>query len=173
MNFISHMFSGFLVLHILAVYMPVHFAKTEMFILLSAVFAIFPDLDIIWSKSLKDHHDSAFHMPFFWGVVTVLFLVLGLSVKSIDPYVVLLFFAQVFTHLLLDYTTARFAGIHLLAPFSDKRYSLFRISPKDGNINFFRTDNRRFSRYVDYYFRNRTLITFEASFIVLGMIVLI
>jgi hypothetical protein len=167
------MFTGFVVLHVLTLYMPNHYAKTSAFILLSAIFAIFPDLDILWSKSLKDHHDSAFHMPFFWATVTVLFLVLGLSVKWVDTYVVLLLFIQVFVHLTLDFITGRFAGLKLLAPFSDTWYSMFELKPRHGNFNVKNIDKNVLRRYINYYFKNKTLITFESSFIALGIIVLI
>lgn len=173
MNAVSHMFSGIFVLHILSVYMPEHYSKTYMFILLSAIFAVFPDLDLFWSKSLKDHHDTAFHMPFFWAVVTAVFLVLGLTIKQIDPFVVLLFFIQVFFHLFLDFVTARFAGIKLLYPLSHKKYSMFKLRPQHGNLHVFRANRNLIEKYLNYYFRNKTLITFEASFVVMGIIVLI
>jgi hypothetical protein len=164
MLFPAHALLGLLILRIAIELNPEYYSKSVFFIIFSIIAALLPDLDALGKGKLKDHHKSLFHAPFFWGVIFMIFLEIHLALA-------LLFGAQIFAHLLLDYITARTAGIALFYPYSIKEFSVIPLRPLNGNFHLL--ELRKLERYLKFYFKNRLLTAIEISICILGIIAII
>lgn len=164
MLFPSHLFLGLIILRIATELYPEHYSKNLFFTLFSIAIALLPDLDALGKTKLKDHHKSLFHAPFFWIVV---FLVL----LKINQPIAILFGAQILGHLFADYITARTAGVALFYPYSNKEYSLQKLTPRYGD--FYVLDFKKMKKYFVFYSKNKLLSSVEISICILGIIAIL
>lgn len=164
MHTISHLLSGFLVLRILIEINPDIYSKSIHFLLLSVFFANVPDIDILWSKTLNDHHVTYFHSLLFWSFICF-FLYLFLPNFR---YITILFYFQVVFHLFADLITGRTAGLAIFYPLSKKEYSLIKLNKKEGN--FSPLDFSKYKKFWIDYLKNTKLVIFEGFVVILGIL---
>lgn len=173
MLFISHILSSFLILYALASTSS-SVEITPLTLTLSVFFAVLPDLDFLFSKTMKDHHNTFLHAPLFWAAM--LLIGINISQNTQNPLVytiVLLLFVQTTTHLFFDFLTARTTGIQLLSPFSYKNFSLFTIVPEKGDFHPILARKDQYAEYFRHYFKNKKALTFEILVSAAGIIVLL
>jgi len=97
-------------------------------IAISMLGAILPDLDLIrfyiFDNHQRHHHDYWTHIPAIWGSIVFGWFLLAKLLKRPFGVLPLVFFAAVFSHLILD-TMA--GAIEWLWPFSDEGFSLVTV----------------------------------------------
>ena len=164
MHTISHIFSGFLILRIFMEINPDIYSKSAIFIILSVVFSNLPDIDILWSKTLNEHHNSPLHAPLFWIIISATMLIILPRLA----FLTFLMITNVLFHLFSDYLTGRTAGIPLLFPFSKKEYSLKRLNKSKGN--FHPINLKEYVKFNKYYLKDKLLVAIEGVVLVLGII---
>ena len=88
------------------------------------------DVDILWtSRTVGLHHEEITHQPFFWVLVSVGLVLLGLliGIKWLLAAGIVVFLSMM-THMFLD-TFGVVTGVNWLAPFSDKPISFTGMRP--------------------------------------------
>lgn len=100
--------------------------KTKSFLWLGLVGSIFPDLDILYyilvGKRWLSHREFWMHIPIYWiGISLAVFIILALARKKTWYPAAIIFFANVFLHLILDTVIG---GIKWLYPFSNTGFYL-------------------------------------------------
>ena len=164
MNNLSHALSGVIVLRVLIFLMPEQYSMSTSLIVLSLIFANMPDMDIFFSKTVKNHHNSPFHAPLFWILVS------AISLFFMHWSIALLLLLCVLVHTLLDYIAARTAGIFFFYPFSANEYSLFPMKKEAGNFNLIKFDKKSFNTYIKNYMKNVPMVIVEVLVFVLGVL---
>ena len=172
MNTISHTFAGILVLKLLSVMFPDIFLMTFPMMMLSIIFANLPDIDVLWSKKLNEHHKSILHAPIFWVSILFIGLVISQATNLISDAIILLFFIQGVFHLFFDFIFGRTVGVPLFYPLSDKEYSLYPLRPKYSDFNPWFSNTKKHFRYIRHYLKNETLVAFEFAIAFFGLLVL-
>ncbi|MBU2566214.1 metal-dependent hydrolase [Patescibacteria group bacterium] len=115
-------------------------ARIKKFLLVGLFASILPDIDLIYFYLFDGkqhlHHDYWIHIPFYWLVLTVLTLAVIFFSKKKKSYIIaIIFFANIFLHLLLDTVVGK---IMWLYPFTADAYSLFTVPNNHKNwiLNF-------------------------------------
>lgn len=97
-----------------------------------------PDIDLLWKKNLRNHHDSLTHYPIFWIALTIILAILEKLVGHSGFVLTRSLLISTLIHLILD--TFGFAtGIKWLWPLSNREFS-FTTLQKDiqykGLVNY-------------------------------------
>jgi len=170
----AHAGAGYLITQGIAYLNPtIGLDKPEM-IISSVIGAVIPDIDVLFSKNIKDHRDSPFHYPLFW--ITI--LAIGFSLGKIinNQFLINIFIGfglGIFTHIFFDWFTVREKGLGdlmLFYPFSKKRYALMAEpkSEKDySNKNVFT------KKYLLAYLDNKFLAGVEFLIIFVALFIFI
>jgi len=170
---LTHIATGYLLSESYCAMTKVVCANNPTLTLLAVTGSVLPDIDLLSSKKLNKHHDTLWHSPIFWALITLLFI-LGRYYVSFDMKYIIAFSFGIFSHLFLDWFGGRTTGIRLLYPYSNKMYSAFKLNPKLGYINILpnKKNYTEHIQYVKYYFTNRFLIIIEISLIVVALLLL-
>lgn len=103
--------------------------KTTKYLLIGLIASILPDIDILYFYLVDNrqnlHHSYWIHIPFYWlliGVIT--FAVIWLLPKKDYYLAAIIFFINIFLHLILDTIVGK---IEWLYPFKDQAYFLFEV----------------------------------------------
>jgi hypothetical protein len=158
----AHLLSGYLVLFGLTRTADV--APTATVRLLAGVFALLPDVDMLWSDSIQGHHDSLLHTPVCWLAVTVALLLL-----PVPQSIAILVGTETLFHLFSDYVAGRTTGVMLLYPLDRADYSLFPVDAAQGELAV-RDGFSAVTNYLQFYLENRAVVGFEAGVMITGAI---
>lgn len=131
--------------------------------------SVLPDIDFVFFKYMKDHHNSWPHTPLFWIAIYLIFFSIGIFLRNqiIQNYSTALIIG-ILTHLFLDWFNGRAAGIRIFYPFSEKLYSLFPLSPEKGRIPTFLIPNKEYVEFLKFYVQNKFLLAIEIMIIISG-----
>ncbi len=164
MNAFAHLMAGWIVLFGLAFFSPFFGPHLG---LLAMAFAMLPDIDIFFSKTIKDHHLTYTHSPFLWTILSIIGFLAADIIGFSKGYVVLLLAEPLF-HLFCDFTTARTAGIPIFFPFSKKEYSLYPLKKYFGDMAPFSLGKRHLE-FLKNYMNNKSLLVYEAAIMITGV----
>ena len=103
--------------------------NTTRYLWVGLIASIFPDLDLLYFYFIDQrrtlHHEYWMHLPLFWLSVWIAALIVFVTVKNKNIFLVsTIFIANIFLHLILD-TFA--AGIPWLYPFSHTSFVLIQV----------------------------------------------
>lgn len=167
---LAHLSSGYLVYKLSEI--NIHELPNKAILGLAMAGAFAPDIDGFFGSKLNSHRYTVFHAPLFWiGLVTLTFLIGRLINSVVIQKGVLVFAVGVFSHLFLDWVSARTCGIMLFYPFSKKPYSLFPLKPEMGNVPTF--PEKSHLKFWKFYLENKFLIGAEASILFLGILAIL
>lgn len=121
MIILTHITSALVIAKFVDIYVP-HPYSQELLYGVSVACSLVPDVNVLWHKKMKTHHDDFTHYPIFWTSV-------GLLSSFISPFFGFLLLSNTLFHLLLD-TFGYTIGVKWFMPFSGKEYS-FTILNKD------------------------------------------
>jgi inner membrane protein len=103
--------------------------KTSKYLLVGLIASVLPDIDILYFYLIDNrqnlHHIYWSHIPFYWlliGIIT--FSIIWLSKQKVYYITAIIFFANIFLHLLLDTVVAK---IMWLYPATNKAFFLFDV----------------------------------------------
>ena len=104
-------------------------ADTKNYLWIGLLGSIFPDLDLFYFYLIDGrqtlHHDYWIHTPFYWlSIGIIIFTALWIFKKRDYFLPAILFFSNIFLHLLLDTVVGKIAW---LFPLSDEAYYLFDV----------------------------------------------
>jgi inner membrane protein len=104
-------------------------SKTTKYLFVGLVASILPDIDILYFYLIDNrqnlHHSYWTHIPFYWLIIgAVTFSAMWLFKKNKYYVVAILFFANIFLHLLLDTIVGK---VEWLYPFTDEAFYLFDV----------------------------------------------
>ena len=163
----SHIISSMFVLLILNKLAQEAYPFSGLMILLSIIFSSLPDLDGLWIEKMKDHHQSYFHAPLFWVLISA---ILALFAPLWIPGLLL---AQLAGHFVADYLTAFTAGIAWFYSFNKKESSFLPLHKELGNFAIFvktKEDKEKRKRYTKAYYANKKYLLIEIIAVVLGIV---
>ena len=144
----------------------------RLIILLAILGAFAPDIDGFFGNKMNNHRYTPFHAPLFWFLIFVIGYIGGIILKKPEIKTgILIFTISVFSHLFLDWISARTGGIRIFYPFSKKIYSLFHLKPEKGNITVL--PNKKHLQFWLFYLENKFLIGVEVLVILAGLLVFI
>jgi len=135
-----------------------------LFLWLCMVFAVFPDIDGVFSATVAGHH-SILHTPIFWLIVSGI-IWFGLKKQIIAGSI----FLGSMMHLFTDWITARTVGIQWLYPFSGQNFYVYDIYPEQGQIPVF---EMIVNPYWSFYLENKVLFGFELGLNFVALVFLI
>jgi len=103
--------------------------KTSKYLFIGLIGSVFPDIDILYFYLVDNrqnlHHGYWIHTPFYWLIIAVIsFTVLWLLKKKDYMIAAIIFFSNIFLHLILDTIVGK---IEWLYPFTDQAYFLFDV----------------------------------------------
>lgn len=122
--FIGHLPAGYLLTK------GIHkITKSKKYLYLGLIASIFPDFDLIYFYLIDNqstlHHSYWIHIPFYWLIISSLtFLLIWLTRKKALIIPAIIFFTNIFLHLILDTIVGK---IEWLFPLSTKPYYLFEV----------------------------------------------
>jgi len=125
--FLAHLPAGYLLTKKLQVVL-----KEKRFLLLGLIASVLPDIDIVyfyfWDNHQTLHHSYWTHIPFYW-IILALISIVTTSLFKQKQYLTaaIIFFANIFLHLVLDTVVGR---IEWLFPLSKASYYLFTVPVK-------------------------------------------
>ena len=166
MTFFAHWSSGYLVYRLI----KGRFGRFQSSYVLGAAVlgAMAPDIDVFFGLSIRQHHNTIFHTPVFWlGLMVAGWLFLR---RLAARRLLFLFTGTALLHLFLDWFGARAAGVRLFYPWTERVYSLYPLSPQQGEVPVF-PKRGCWPLYLDYcrfYLKNKVLVVSEAGLIVAG-----
>ena len=132
--------------------------------------ALIPDIDFVFFKNIKDHHNSIPHSPLFWILVSsILYLLAFLTENTLLENYVIAFTIGVLVHLFLDWFSGRTAGIRVFYPFSKKVYSLYPLNPTEGEVSTSLIPNKSHIKFFKFYAENKFLLYVEILIILAGL----
>lgn len=138
-----------------------------------ALFGAFvPDVDGFFGNKFNNHRYTVFHAPLFWLTLLILIFALGKILNNLlIQEGVVIFGMGIFSHLFLDWISARTCGIMLFYPFLKKPYSLFPLKPEMGDIPVF--PNKSHLKFWKFFLENKILVGAEVGVILLGLVILL
>ncbi|MDD2785496.1 MAG: metal-dependent hydrolase [Patescibacteria group bacterium] len=103
--------------------------KTNKYLLLGLIASILPDVDLFYFFLVDNrqylHHGYWSHIPFYWLLIAVVTLIVAwLAKKKEYMFASVIFFSNIFLHLILDTIVGR---IEWLYPFTNKAFYLFSV----------------------------------------------
>lgn len=155
----SHFFSGYLVGGIM-VFSGLLEASNLNFVMFGLV-SLLPDLDALWNRKIENHHQTLFHAPLFWILVSAL---IGLY----SPALAILVFSMSLMHVFSDYVTGRTVGIPFMYPFDNEEYSLYPANKETASLDPIRPEKELLKKHISYYLENKKQLLFEVSLMVSG-----
>jgi inner membrane protein len=122
--FLAHLPAGYLLTKILQKKF-----RTEKFMSAGLLGSIFPDFDIFWFYFIDQkrhlHHSYLTHIPSFWLLLySITFFAISITSRQKYKPLVMIFFAAIFSHLVLDTVVGK---IQWLSPFNNTSYYLFEV----------------------------------------------
>ncbi|KKT73113.1 MAG: hypothetical protein UX31_C0003G0055 [Candidatus Nomurabacteria bacterium GW2011_GWA1_46_11] len=118
MTTVTHLTSGLVIAKVVNSFFSQPL-QPEHVIVISAAFALLPDVNLLWHRKLKSHHDDFTHYPAAWIAISgILFIA--------SSFLGLLLFVNTMLHLILD-TFGFTIGVKLLAPFNKREYSFTNL----------------------------------------------
>lgn len=160
----SHFFTGYLIGLFLTISGLVDLSNTT--VALFGILSLLPDADAIWHSKIKSHHNSLFHAPLFWIIISILILFVSKEMAIIIFFITL-------THILTDFITGRTVGIAFLYPIKDKEYSLYPLNDETGSLNPVKPQKELLKQHLSFYIENKKLLIFEGLLTISGAISLI
>lgn len=94
-------------------------------IFVSTTSNLLPDVNLFWIKSIREHHRSFTHYPFFWLIFLLALAVMEASMSN-QIFWTFLISVNIFLHLIMD-TVGLTIGVHWLWPFSNRELSITRL----------------------------------------------
>jgi hypothetical protein len=124
MTTVSHTFVGAAIGSVIASANPeFDLLQRSTLILLCVFLSNFPDINLLWHRSLKTHHRDVTHFPIFTLAVTAIVFLMELSMLPAGGYIFTkCVFLSLSAHLLMD-TFGNTVGVHWLYPFSMREFS--------------------------------------------------
>jgi len=136
-------------------------------VVISIIISIIPDIDVVRASKLNQHHESTFHTPIFWLIIS-----LTTGIMFSWGLAILIFTAAIF-HLFCDYITGRTVGVELMYPIRRKNFSLYPLKPVKGDFNPLRPDKEKLKKHLSNYLENKTQLLFELAVNFTGSIAMI
>ncbi len=168
-TFPSHVAGGYLGYRLSTDVLKV-FPQSDLLLATAILGAVIPDIDALFYHDLRDHHDSWLHYPVFWIILIGSLLLVNQVGRIIIPEYILSFIIGLTSHFLLDWLSARMAGMKLFFPLSRKSYSLFPLDKTEiKHISCWDFLQPK-SEYNRMYVKNKVLLYFE---VILNMLAVI
>ncbi len=122
--FIGHIPAGYILTKMVQKNM-----RTTKYLLVGLVASILPDIDMFYFYLIDNkqnlHHSYWIHIPFYWFIIgAVTFLAIWLINKKEYYVAAIIFFSNIFLHLLLDTIVGK---IEWLYPFTDQAFYWFEV----------------------------------------------
>jgi membrane-bound metal-dependent hydrolase YbcI (DUF457 family) len=139
---LGHLAGGYLMSKIILLFSRNYPLKIKKRLLLyGALISLLPDFDFIYpllkfgtiftKKSVFNHHETVFHAPFFWFLISLLIFLGGVLFKKRQIKLIsLIFFGSILSHLILDSFFINH-GPMWLWPFSRETYGFIFPPPED------------------------------------------
>lgn len=167
----SHVAGGYVAISVIdSIYPNLGFGSGGL-LLAGLVGSVLPDIDFVFFKYVKDHHNSWLHTPIFWIILYVIVFIIGIVVQNNGIIIYnTAFLIGTITHLFLDWFSGRTAGIRISYPFSIKVFSLYPLNPQKGKVltSLFPTKEHR--EFFKFYAKNKFLLCFEMSLVMIGFL---
>lgn len=166
----AHISGGYLALNIVNKIYPNLGLSTNGLMVAGLVGSVLPDIDFVFFKYVKDHHNSWVHAPLFWIAIYLVIFTLGLIIKNqvIKDYSTALIIG-ILTHLFLDWFSGRTAGIRIFYPFSEQVFSLYPLNPKKGEVPTSIFPNKEYIEFFKFYAQNKFLLFSEIGLTITGI----
>lgn len=122
--FIGHLPAGYLLTKVLQKKL-----KTTQYFVVGLIGSIFPDFDIFYfyfiDQRQNSHHSYWIHIPIYWLIIATVTCLLLWFLKKKDYFIAtIIFFSNVFLHLILDTIVGKIAW---LLPLTEKVYYIFDV----------------------------------------------
>jgi len=166
----AHISGGYLALNIVNKINPNLGLSTNGLIIAWLVGSVLPDIDFMFFKYVKDHHNSWPHAPLFWIAIYLTVLTPGFILKNqiIKGYSTALIIG-ILIHLFLDWFSGRTAGIRMFYPFSQQVFSLYPLNPQKGEVPTSIFPNKEYIEFFRFYAQNKFLIFSEIALTISGL----
>lgn len=171
----AHISGGYLALNLINKINPNLGLSTNGLMIAGLVGSVLPDIDFVFFKYVKDHHNSWPHAPLFWIAIYLLVFALSLILKNqaIKDYSTALIIG-ILTHLFLDWFNGRTAGIRIFYPLSERVFSLYSLNPEKGKIPTFIFPNKEYGEFfLKFYVQNKFLLFSEIGLTISGIFLFI
>ncbi len=163
MTFLGHVAGAYLAVQLVNTVDPSLNLDQASILIVGVMGGVIPDIDALFYKQVKNHHDSPLHIPLFWAAVFLVLFAMNYALGiSLQKYIIAVF-VGVFSHFFLDWYGGRIAGVKFLYPFSQKRYSLFPLQFDKGSIPLRDTLGREYNKF---YASNKLLLISEITIVV-------
>ncbi len=165
----AHIAGGYLALKIANRIDPNFGFEQNSLMLVGIMGALIPDVDYVFFKNIKDHHNGIPHSPLFWILMSSITCLFAFSTENIllMSYIIA-FTIGVLVHLFLDWFSGRTAGIRVFYPFSKKVYSLYPLNPKKGEVSTSLIPNKSHLEFFRFYAQNKFLLSVEILIMLIG-----
>lgn len=170
----THISGGYLALNIVNKINPNLGLSTNGLMIAGLVGSVLPDIDFVFFKYVKDHHNSWPHAPLFWIAIYLLIITLGFILKNqiIKGYSTALIIG-ILIHLSLDWFSGRTAGIRIFYPFSEQVFSLYPLNPQKGEVPTSIFPNKEYVEFFKFYAQNKFLLFSEIGLTISGLFLFI
>lgn len=166
----AHLAAGYLAIKLVDNINPsLGFGANEL-LLAGVVGSALPDVDFVFFKHIKDHHNSWFHAPSFWMFICLILILISLFLSNQGfRNISIALSIGLFTHLFLDWFAGRTAGIRVFYPISKKMFSLYPLNPQKGKVTTSLIPKKEHWEFFKFYSQNKFLLSVEILLIVLGL----
>lgn len=170
----AHISGGYIALNIINRISPNLELTNNELMIAGLIGSVLPDIDYVFFKYVKDHHNSWTHTPVFWIAIYIIVLILSLVFNEpiLRSYSTALIIG-IFTHLFLDWYSGRTTGIRILYPYSKKVFSLYQINPNKGKVSTSLKPNQEHIEFFKFYAKNKFLLFSEIGLILAGVLLVI
>ncbi len=170
----AHISGGYLALNLVNKIAPSLELSSGGLMVAGLVGSVLPDVDFVFFKYVKDHHNSWPHVPLFWIAIYLVVFTLGFILKNqiIKGYSTALMIG-VLTHLFLDWFSGRTAGIRIVYPFSEQVFSLYPLNPQKGEVPTSILPNKEYVEFFKFYAQNKFLLFSEIGLTISGLFLFI
>jgi len=166
----AHIAGGYLALHIVNKINPLLRLTTTGLLIAGLIGSVLPDIDFVFFKYIKDHHNSWPHTPLFWIAIYLIVFSLGFVLKNqiMKDYSTALIIG-ILSHFFLDWFSGRTAGIRILYPFSQHVFSFCPLNPQQGEVPTSIFPNKAYVGFFKFYAQNKFLLFSEIGLTLSGI----
>lgn len=166
----AHISGGYIALNLVNKINPSLGLATGNLLVVGLIGSVLPDIDFVFFKYMKDHHNSWPHAPLFWIAIYLIFFSIGIFLRNqiIQNYNTALIIG-ILTHLFLDWFSGRTAGIRIFYPFSEQVFSLCPLNPKKGEVPTSIFPNKEYIEFFKFYAQNKFLLFSEIGLTITGI----
>ncbi len=157
MTHLSHITSA---IAISQAFIPIINENSIVNMVIITIFAIWPDINLLWHRDLKTHHFDWTHYPIF-PITILVFLILAQMILRVNLHIGMLFSISWIWHIFLD-TFGIQNGVRWFWPISDKEFSFTKLTK-------FTKQKFKLSEEIKYAFKNGEAIV-EILIISLGLV---